>query len=389
METAKVSLFVCLAVATGLGTWYLGVRAPDNQWRLADQAGQRLIDQERFGEAERQFTMAIEAARTFGDQDSRRALSLVHLANVVCVQGRQTDAISLCQQALAINEKTLGSAHPDVASCLVSLATPYGKLAKNVEAEKLLQRAISIDENALGREHLDVASPVNSLAWVRWNQGRYVDAERLARRSLAIREKALGSSHVDVGRSLYGLGSFLIRQDRFSEARAALERARAILEHTLGSEHLEMSGCLIGLANCDRKARADFIEAKRRIEHALAIREKRPESRPRRCGRNAWVTWPLSTATTRARTTLPKALTRGHCRSSSIPWGRIIRAWHWSLTRLALIDADRGNHAQAEARLTRALTIREKVLGMSHPQVAFSLSRLAGFNLERGRDKES
>ena len=119
METAKVSLFVCLAAATGLGTWYLSVRAPDKQWRLAEQAGKMSTDYERFAEAERQFTMAIEAARVFGDQDSRRALSLFHLANVVCIQGRHTEAISLGQQALAINEKTLGSEHPDVASCLV------------------------------------------------------------------------------------------------------------------------------------------------------------------------------------------------------------------------------------------------------------------------------
>ena len=48
METAKVSLFVCLAVATGLGSWYLGVRAPDNQWRLAEQAGKKSADEERF-----------------------------------------------------------------------------------------------------------------------------------------------------------------------------------------------------------------------------------------------------------------------------------------------------------------------------------------------------
>ncbi len=95
MAAARVSLFVCLAVATGLGSWYLRVRLPDNQWRLADRAGQSLMDQKRYVEAERYFAMAVEAARDFGDRDPRRARSLSHLAQALAAQSKtaETDAM--------------------------------------------------------------------------------------------------------------------------------------------------------------------------------------------------------------------------------------------------------------------------------------------------------
>ena len=91
---------------------------------------------------------------------------------------------------------------PDVASCLVALATPFGKLAKDAEAEKLLQRAIAIDEKALGRDHPDVAWPLSSLAWVRWNQGRYAEAQKTLSRSLRISEMKLEPGHVTIGDSI-------------------------------------------------------------------------------------------------------------------------------------------------------------------------------------------
>jgi tetratricopeptide (TPR) repeat protein len=114
VATTRVSLFVCLALATGLGTWYLGVRLPDNQWRLADRAGQGLMDQTRYIEAERQFAMAAEAGRLFGDHDPRRAVSLFHLAQALAAQSKNAEAIPLLEQSAAISEHTLGPDHPDV-----------------------------------------------------------------------------------------------------------------------------------------------------------------------------------------------------------------------------------------------------------------------------------
>jgi tetratricopeptide (TPR) repeat protein len=107
-------MLLCLTVATGLGSWYLRVQIPENEWRRPDEAGQTSMDQERYAEAERQFEMAVEAARPFGDQDPRLALSLFHLAQSLAAQAKYTEAIPLLEQSAAIKQTVLGLKHHDV-----------------------------------------------------------------------------------------------------------------------------------------------------------------------------------------------------------------------------------------------------------------------------------
>ena len=62
-----MAMFVSLTVATALGSWYLRVRIPDNQWRRSHEAGRESMSRGRFGEAERQFATAVAAARDLGE----------------------------------------------------------------------------------------------------------------------------------------------------------------------------------------------------------------------------------------------------------------------------------------------------------------------------------
>jgi len=144
VESTKVSLFVCLAVATGLGTWYLGVWVPDNQWRLADLAGQRSMEREHYGEAERQFAVAVEAARPAGDHDPRLGLALFHLAQALVAQSKNSEALPLLERCLALNEKALGLNHPDVSHVLEYQAGLLRRLDRPAEAEAAEQRAAMI-----------------------------------------------------------------------------------------------------------------------------------------------------------------------------------------------------------------------------------------------------
>jgi tetratricopeptide (TPR) repeat protein len=70
----------------------------------------------------------------------------------------------------------------------------------------LLKRALAIEEKTLGADHPDVAQSLNNFAMLYEEQGRYAEAEALSERSLAIREKALGPDHPDVADSLNVLG---------------------------------------------------------------------------------------------------------------------------------------------------------------------------------------
>ena len=114
VQSAKAATLVCLAVATGLGTWYLQTLVPQKEWRRADVAGLQSLGQQRFVEAERQLTLAVHTARSFNDPDPRLGLSLFHLAQALVGQSKRAEALPLLEQAALIQSRALGLNHPDV-----------------------------------------------------------------------------------------------------------------------------------------------------------------------------------------------------------------------------------------------------------------------------------
>jgi tetratricopeptide (TPR) repeat protein len=140
VQAAKMAIFLTLAVATALGSWYLGVRIPDNQWRRPQEAGRESMSRGQFGEAERQFATAVELAKGLGEDDPREALSLFNQADALVAQARFDDAIPLFQRALEIDEKVLGPDHPDVAPVLEHYAVPLRQMGRIAQAEAAEER---------------------------------------------------------------------------------------------------------------------------------------------------------------------------------------------------------------------------------------------------------
>ncbi|MFT5302377.1 MAG: hypothetical protein ACI814_003192 [Mariniblastus sp.] len=64
-------------------------------------------------------------------------------------------------RALALDEKSYGVEHPDVAIRLNNQATLLHVTNRLAEAEPLIRRALAIDEQSYGAEHLDVAIDLN------------------------------------------------------------------------------------------------------------------------------------------------------------------------------------------------------------------------------------
>ncbi len=147
-----MAIFLSLAVATALGSWYLGVRIPDDQWRRPHEAGRASMSRGLFGEAEREFATAVELARMLGEDDPREALSLFNQADALVAQERFDDAIPLFQRALEIDEKALGPDHPDVAPVLEHFAVPLRCTGRVAQAEVVEERVRRIHAR-WGRGH--------------------------------------------------------------------------------------------------------------------------------------------------------------------------------------------------------------------------------------------
>ena len=87
------------------------------------------------------------------------------------------------RRALAIDEKSYGPEHPNLAKDLNNLAE---LLRAPDEAEPLYRRALAINEKSYGPEHPYIATNLNNLALLLQATNRSGEAEPLFRRALAI-----------------------------------------------------------------------------------------------------------------------------------------------------------------------------------------------------------
>src|SRR5271166_3158485 len=150
------------------------------------------------------------------------------------------EAEPLYRRALAIDEKSFGRDHPNVASRLNNLAGLLRATNRLAEAEPLYRRALAIDEKSFGPEHPNVAIRLNNLALLLSDTDRLAEAEPLYRRALAIDEKSFGPEHPNVAIRLNNLAELLRATNRLAEAEPLYRQVLRILAefgHRTGHEH--------------------------------------------------------------------------------------------------------------------------------------------------------
>jgi len=195
-----------------------------------------------------------------------------NLGQLLDAKARLDEAEPLMRRALAIDEKSLGPEHPNVATDLNNLAQLLQATNRLDEAEPLMQRALAIDENSLGPEHPQVAVTLSNLAVLLKATNRLVEAEPLTRRALAISEKSFGSEHPDVATDLNNLALLLQDTDRLDEAEPLMRRALDIDEHSFGPQHPNAAIRLNNLASLLWSTNR-FDEAEPLMRRALDIDE--------------------------------------------------------------------------------------------------------------------
>jgi tetratricopeptide (TPR) repeat protein len=158
------------------------------------------------------------------------------------------EAEPLYRRALAIDEKSFGPEHPNVARGLNNLALLLRDTNRLAEAEPLYRRALAIDEKSLGPEHPNVAIRLNNLAALFRATNRLAEAEPLCRRALAIYEESFGPGHSKVATGLSHLAALLSATNRLAEAEPLYRRALAIDEKSFGPEHPNVARGLNNLA---------------------------------------------------------------------------------------------------------------------------------------------
>ncbi len=167
-------------------------------------------------------------------------------------------------------------------------------------------------------------------------QEMYSEAEPLHKRALAIREKRLWPEHPDVASNLWALARVYDEQDKYAEAEAVYRRLVEVRQRVLGAEFAEIDllHCLTYVVREQGKnAEADLLDSQTKL-----IRER-------------------STA---------------------------INLEHLADLRCALGQFDR-----AKPLLNRVLRIRENTLGPRHKHIVGTLSRLAKVHREQGEHADA
>ena len=134
------------------------------------------------------------------------------------------------ERALAIDEKTFGPDHPNVAIRVNNLGMVHKALSDLPAARAAFERALARDEKTFGPDHPNVAIRVNNLGSVYQDMGDLPAARAAFERALAIGEKTFGPDHPNVAIPVNNLGKVLQQMGDLPAARASYERALKFME---------------------------------------------------------------------------------------------------------------------------------------------------------------
>jgi serine/threonine protein kinase/tetratricopeptide (TPR) repeat protein len=180
-----------------------------------------LTDEGKLPEGEALYREALEVARKRGPEGSAVRVYLTGLAVNLRYQGRPAEAETLARQALALDQKALGQAHPGVLPGVNALAAVLQDQAKLAEADQLYRDQLPAIVSQLGEDSLALASALAQWAEILVAQGRGTEAEPLARQCLEIFEHKVPSDFVTAS-ARTTLGAALLDQKRYSESEPLL-----------------------------------------------------------------------------------------------------------------------------------------------------------------------
>jgi tetratricopeptide (TPR) repeat protein len=242
--------------------------------RLLNNLGLFLATKAQYAEAEGLYQRALAIdEKSLGLEHPDVAVRLNNLAQLLKETNRLEEAEPMMRRALAIDEKSFGPEHPEVATDLNNLAQLLRGTNRLKEAEPIMYRVLAIYEKSLGAEDPKVAICLNNLAHLLKETNRLEEAEPMMRRVLAIDEKSFGLEHPEVALDLNNLAQLLQATNRLEEAEPMMCRALAIYERNFGSEHPRVAICLNNLAHLLKKTNR-LEEAEPMMRRVLAIDEK-------------------------------------------------------------------------------------------------------------------
>ena len=184
--------------------------------------------QGQYAQAEPFYRQTLDLA---GKNDDNLPGCLLVVSGFYHDWGKYDQAESLCQRALAIQEKAAASdtnaeAQMNLAISLYGLAENYRSWGKPDQAEPLYGRSVAIVEQTLGPDSSDLARPLAGLSATLLDLGKTNQAEALYRRAMAVTQDKLEPGDPVVKAVLVEYTALLDNLNRPDEANALRQAYR-------------------------------------------------------------------------------------------------------------------------------------------------------------------
>jgi len=355
--------------------------AQQARWDQLNAKVQMLQIQGKFADAISLAKESLQVAETTLDKNSPYiGVSFDTLATLYKSQGDYAEAEQYYKRCVAFMEKTMESGDPNLAAARNNLAELYRTEGRYREAEPLFRQALEVLEKYPDRGP-DWAASLSNLGLVYRAQGRYAEAQKQDDLALEIRERLFGGESSEVADSLNNLGQLRRDQGKYGEAAILYQRAMNIYTKLSGSDSPDIADTVnnLGALYADQGMYADAEQYYRR---ALAIDQKTSgDQHPVATDfNNLAALYHLQGKYGEAEQLYRRALSIDE---SAIPTRNPFAAR--DLANLALVCQEQGKYSEAEQYYQKALDIDMEVLGKDHPDVAKLLNNLAGLSQDLGQ----
>ena len=247
-------------------------------------------------------------------------------------RGDYKNALDYFEKALAINERVLGTEHPDTARIYNNMAGVFSDQGDYEKAMKYYRKALSIRKNVFGTEHPDTAWVYSNMSFTLREQGDYKKSLEYCGKALSIREQVLGIEHIDTAMSYSCMATLFSDMNDSEKALRFYRKALSIRERVLGTEHPDTADTYNNIA-CVYEDIKDYENALIYFGKALFVRER--------------------------------VLGTEHPDTSD------------TYNSMADVYSSQGNHELAIKYYTKTLVVHERLFGKEHPKTARIYSNIS------------
>lgn len=285
-----------------------------------------------FGEAEKDFSAALNTLTRINENSSEKTLSLSGLGQCAQVKGNYSLADSFYQQALDNYENGNLTKDKNYGILLNNYASSQQDQGNWADARDTEQEVVALLGRLQGKNHIVYAGALENLALLNLRLGEFTLAQTQLDSVLSIYQKQIGVESYEYAEAQLSMGRYHQYMGEYPVAEPLIKKAVQRLRTQKGEQSMPYANSLNVLALL-YQTMGNFNEAEPALKEALSVYE--------------------------------------------IQVGKTSREYATSLQNLASLYQLEEKYQLAEPLLKEALSIDRSILGEMHPQYAISLQNLA------------